>query len=81
MPQSAILTEPAVTLNGDLKELDRLAPWLAHFCREAGLDDDLEFRLNLALEELFANQLSRRMPRAAGRRIDSVAIRGFRDSG
>ena len=55
MPQSAILTEPALTLNGDLKELGRLAGWLAQFCRDAGLSDDLEFRLNLALEELFTN--------------------------
>jgi len=53
--QSAILTEPALTLNGDVKELDKLAGWLRQFCRDAALGDDLEFRLNLALEELFTN--------------------------
>jgi serine/threonine-protein kinase RsbW len=55
MPQSAILTEPAITLDGNLKELGRLAAWLSRSCREAGLGDDLQFRLNLALEELFTN--------------------------
>ena len=52
MPKSAILT---ITLNGNLKELGRLAAEVAGFCREAGLGDDIEFRLNLALEELFTN--------------------------
>lgn len=52
MPQSAILT---ITLIGNLKELGRLAAGVASFCRETGLGDDVEFRLNLALEELFTN--------------------------
>ena len=52
MPQSAILT---ITLNGSLQELDRLAAWLSSYCSESGLGDDVEFRLNLALEELFTN--------------------------
>ena len=52
MPQSAILT---ITLDGNLKELQRLAAWLGGFRRESGLEGDVEFRLNLALEELFTN--------------------------
>jgi anti-sigma regulatory factor (Ser/Thr protein kinase) len=55
MTQSAILTEAALTLNDDLKELCRVAGWLARFCRDAGLGGDIEFRLNLALEDLFTN--------------------------
>jgi serine/threonine-protein kinase RsbW len=57
MAQSAILTEPAINLNGDLKELERLAGWLGQCCREAALEGDIEFRLNLALEELFTNSV------------------------
>lgn len=55
MGESAILTHPALTLNGDLKELERLTAWVRQFRAEHGLEDDVEFRLNLAIEELFTN--------------------------
>jgi anti-sigma regulatory factor (Ser/Thr protein kinase) len=45
-------------LNGDLKELARLTAATAAFCREHALDDDVEFDLNLATEELFTNTLN-----------------------
>jgi serine/threonine-protein kinase RsbW len=51
--QSTVLTE--ITLNGNLDELQRLAAFVQQFCREQSLGDDVEFRLNLALEELFTN--------------------------
>ena len=76
MPQSAILTHPDLTLNGDLKELARLAEWVAGFCGDAGLDADGEFRLNLVLEELFVNAL--RHGGCAGM-ADAASIRLRRD--
>lgn len=78
MPQSAILTDPAINLDGNLKELDRLAAWLSRYCSDAGLGDDIQFRLNLALEELFTNAVRHGgcdgMP-------DAAAIRLRRDAG
>jgi len=42
-------------LNGSLDELQRLAAFVQQFCRDRSLGEDVEFRLNLALEELFTN--------------------------
>jgi anti-sigma regulatory factor (Ser/Thr protein kinase) len=55
--QSAVLTDAVLTLQGSTKELSRLAGWLEQFCREQGLDGDIEFRLNLTLEELLTNAI------------------------
>ena len=44
-------------LNGDLGELARLTGWVEEFCRNHGIAADVEFDLNLALEELFTNAL------------------------
>jgi serine/threonine-protein kinase RsbW len=46
-----------LVLNGDLSELERLAEAMARFCRDNSLGADVEFDLNLALEELFANSV------------------------
>jgi anti-sigma regulatory factor (Ser/Thr protein kinase) len=51
----AILNEAVFSLNGNLKELERLAAEVSRFCRENGLGEDAEFQLNLVLEELFVN--------------------------
>jgi anti-sigma regulatory factor (Ser/Thr protein kinase) len=51
----AILYEAEFYLNGNLGELERLTGEVARFCRENALDEDAEFQLNLALEELFVN--------------------------
>lgn len=40
---------------GDVGEVKRLAEEVEGFCRENGLADEVEFDLNLALEELFVN--------------------------
>lgn len=55
MPQSSLLSE--LTFNGDLKELERLSTAIGEFCRARKLGEDLEFRLNLVLEELFTNSV------------------------
>ena len=44
-------------LNGNLGELARLTAWTAEFCRRHGLGDDVEYDLNLVLEELFVNSV------------------------
>ena len=44
-----------MVLHGNLKELERLTLETAQFCREHALGDDVEFDLNLVLEELFTN--------------------------
>ncbi len=44
-------------LNGDLQELVRLTAAVEEFCRDRGIGPDVEFDLNLALEELFTNAL------------------------
>jgi len=44
-------------LNGDLRELDRLAEEIGRFCTTHSLGDDATFELNLVLEELFVNSV------------------------
>jgi anti-sigma regulatory factor (Ser/Thr protein kinase) len=53
----AIHSETKFTLNGSLKELERLTDEVARFCRECSLSSDVEFDLDLALEELFVNSV------------------------
>ena len=55
MPQSAILSEAEFTLNGGFGELERIAGRVAQFCRAHALDTQLEYDINLVLEELFIN--------------------------
>jgi anti-sigma regulatory factor (Ser/Thr protein kinase) len=40
-----------------LKELERLSDHVAGFCRKYSLGNEMEFDLNLALEELFVNSV------------------------
>ncbi len=54
----AILTETEFVLHGRLGELVRLAAETARFCREHSLGDEVEFDLNLVLEELFTNSVN-----------------------
>jgi len=51
----AILKDTVFALDGSLDELTRLGEETRRFCRERSLGADVEFDLNLALEELFAN--------------------------
>jgi anti-sigma regulatory factor (Ser/Thr protein kinase) len=44
-------------LNGNLRELDRLADEIGRFCTTHSLGDDAVFELNLVLEELFVNSV------------------------
>jgi anti-sigma regulatory factor (Ser/Thr protein kinase) len=53
----AILRDPEISLDGDIRELERLSAWIAAFCADHGLEGDVEFDLNLALEELFTNSV------------------------
>jgi serine/threonine-protein kinase RsbW len=46
-----------MVLDGKLSELTRITAGTARFCREHALAGDVEFDLNLALEELFTNVL------------------------
>jgi anti-sigma regulatory factor (Ser/Thr protein kinase) len=46
-----------LVLNGNLRELERLTAETASFCRDRALGDDVEFDLNLVLEELFTNSV------------------------
>jgi anti-sigma regulatory factor (Ser/Thr protein kinase) len=55
MQQSAILAETEFRLDGELSELSKLAAEVAQFCRAGSLPQSVEFKLNLVLEELFAN--------------------------
>lgn len=55
MAQSAILSDTAFELDGELRELQRLVEHVDHFCRAEGLDSEASFELNLVLEELFTN--------------------------
>lgn len=55
MAQSAVLSDAQFTLDGNLHELERLAEEVAWFCEENALSDEVEFDLNLAMEELFTN--------------------------
>ena len=54
----AILTEAEFAFNGSLAELARLADETRRFCQENSLASEVEFDLNLALEELFTNSLN-----------------------
>jgi len=51
MPLSAV----ELTLDGNIEELERLAQEVTRFCRDNDLDEDIEFDLNLAFDELFVN--------------------------
>ena len=51
MPISAV----EMTLDGNFEELERLAQEVTRFCRDNDLDEDIEFDLNLAFDELFVN--------------------------
>ena len=53
----AILTETEFVLHGSRSELERLAAETERFCREHSLADEVEFDLNLVLEELFTNSV------------------------
>ncbi len=55
MQQSAVLSALEFTLDGNLHELGRLAEEVAWFCEENALGSEVEFDLNLAMEELFTN--------------------------
>jgi serine/threonine-protein kinase RsbW len=44
-------------LQGRLEELERIALELERFCQAQALDGDVEYDLNLVLEELFTNSL------------------------
>ena len=57
VPQSADLSHVEFTLDGKLQELGRMAEEIAWFCEENDLDAEVEFDLNLAMEELFTNAL------------------------
>ena len=54
----AILTESEFVLNGSLRELQRLVTEIKKFCREHSLSQEVEFDLNLVLEELFTNSVN-----------------------
>jgi serine/threonine-protein kinase RsbW len=53
----AILRDQEISLEGDIGELERLSAFVAGFCAENGLNGEVEFDLNLVLEELFTNSL------------------------
>ena len=57
MSQSAILYDTEFFLNGNLRELDRLADQIGRFCSAHALGNDVAFELNLVLEELFVNSV------------------------
>jgi len=54
----AILTETEFVLDGRLGELEHLVAETTKFCGEHSLGEEVEFDLNLALEELFVNSLN-----------------------
>ena len=47
----------SLLLDGKLSELSSLNAELARFCRDHALGDNVEFDLNLVLEELFTNSI------------------------
>ena len=59
--ESRILPVPQSTdsllLDGKLTEIPRLTAETARFCRQHSLGEEVEFHLNLVLEELFANAI------------------------
>jgi serine/threonine-protein kinase RsbW len=72
-----ILTQTEIALNGSTAELERLAAAVAGFCREHALGEQIEFDLNLVLEELFMNSVlhggCRGLPQAACVRLRIAA--------
>jgi len=57
MTQSSGLRVAALALDGSLHELARLAEELERFCLESSLGSEVQYDLNLALEELFTNAI------------------------
>jgi anti-sigma regulatory factor (Ser/Thr protein kinase) len=53
----AILRDQEMSLEGNIRELERLSASIAEFCAANDLDGEVEFDLNLVLEELFTNSL------------------------
>jgi anti-sigma regulatory factor (Ser/Thr protein kinase) len=53
----AIRNGTEFTLDGELAQLRRLADQVARFCREYELAAEIEFDLNLVMEELFTNAI------------------------
>jgi serine/threonine-protein kinase RsbW len=51
----AILSNAEFALDGNIRELEPLTAEVARFCRTNDLGSDVEFELNLVLEELFTN--------------------------
>jgi anti-sigma regulatory factor (Ser/Thr protein kinase) len=51
MPLSVV----EMTLDGNIEELERLAQEVTRFCSDNDLDEDIEFALNLAFDELLVN--------------------------
>jgi anti-sigma regulatory factor (Ser/Thr protein kinase) len=73
----AILRDWEISLEGNVRELERLTAGIAGFCAANALDSDVEFDLNLVLEELFSNSLRHGgcegMPDAAHVRLSLTA--------
>ena len=67
-----ILSAAELVLDGDLREVERLAATTERFCRENALAGDVAFDLNLALEELFVNAVKHG---GCGGMKDAVEIR------
>ncbi len=53
----SIPTDLELALDGNVGELERLAAQVGDFCQQNGLEGDVEFDLNLVLEELFMNTI------------------------
>ena len=53
----SIPTDLALALDGNVGELERLVAQVGGFCQRNGLEGDVEFDLNLVLEELFMNTI------------------------
>jgi anti-sigma regulatory factor (Ser/Thr protein kinase) len=53
----SIPTDLEIALDGDVGELERLAAEVGEFCQRNNLEGDIEFDLNLVLEELFMNTI------------------------
>ena len=76
-------------LSGSIHELERLTGEIGRFCGEHSLPDDVEFQLNLVLEELFVNAVRHGgcegIPEAASVRIvleeDGAVQVSFSDRG
>jgi len=53
----AILTDVEFVLDGNLNQLARIEAEAERFCRERSLASEVQFDLNLVLEELFINSV------------------------